>query len=92
MSRKIENSRGGEKANMKKGMKRLIPLILAVVLLLSQNITSFALWDGLYANGKYLGHETIASTATGTIFQIFQLEKGESSVMPLESFENDPEK
>lgn len=72
---------------MKRAGRRLIPLILACVLLLSHTMTAFALWDGLYANGKYLGHETIASTATGTIFQIFQLEKGESSVMPLESFE-----
>ena len=72
---------------MKRAGRRLIPLILACVLLLSHTMTAFALWDGLYANGKYLGHETIASTATGTIFQIFQLEEGESSVMPLESFE-----
>ncbi|MCI6879944.1 MAG: hypothetical protein MR854_04265, partial [Clostridiaceae bacterium] len=72
---------------MKKAGRRLIPLILAVVLLLSQTITSFALWDGIRANGSYLGHETITSTATATIVQILQMEENESSVMPLESFE-----
>ena len=72
---------------MKKAGRRLIPLILAVVLLLSQTITSFALWDGIRASGSYLGHETITSTATATIVQILQMEENESSVMPLKSFE-----
>lgn len=73
---------------MKKAGKKLLLLVLAIVLLLSQTITSFALWDGLCANGRsYLGHEIIASTATGTIMQIFQLKDGESSIMPLENFE-----
>lgn len=72
---------------MKKAGKRLLLLMLTIVLLLSQTITAFALWDGLTATGKYRGYETIASTATGTIMQIFQLKDGESSIMPLESFE-----
>ena len=71
---------------MKRAGRRLIPLLLALVLLLGQTMTAFALWDGVRTGGGYRNHEGIISTGTGTIMQIFQLEEGESSVMPLESF------
>ena len=72
---------------MKRTGRRLVPLLLALVLLLGQTMTAFALWDGVHTGGGYRNHEGIISTGTGTIMQIFQLEEGESSVMPLESFE-----
>lgn len=72
---------------MKKYWKKSLLWILAVSLLLGRAITVRALWDGatVYNDAEYLGHpwEGIASI---DFIKVFQLEEGESSVLPVVSF------
>ncbi len=73
---------------MKKRWKRGLLLILALLLLLGQNV--FAIggteWNGVAIPGsRYLGHEGITGP-TLRMLQVFQLEEGESPIMPLENY------
>ncbi len=73
---------------MKKRWKRGLLLILALLLLLGQNVfaSGGTEWNGVAIPGsRYLGHEGITGP-TLRMLQVFQLEEGESPIMPLENY------
>ncbi|MDO4262124.1 MAG: hypothetical protein Q4C82_08595 [Eubacteriales bacterium] len=66
--------------------KRALPFLLAAVIFMGQALNALALWEGVTAKGaEYRGHEAILGTTNDVVY-VFQLEPGESPVMPLESF------
>ena len=75
--------------NVKKAVRRIIPLLISLTLLLGECMTAFALWNGISATsgGMYRGHESLATGFGVDIVNVFQLEEGESPIMPLETFE-----
>ena len=75
--------------NVKKAVRRIIPLLISLTLLLGECMTAFALWNGISATsgGMYRGHESLAAGFGVDIVHVFQLEEGESPIMPLETFE-----
>ena len=73
---------------MKQIWKKCLVIVLSLTLFWGQGLTAFALWNGASirgGGGGYLGHANVIPIA-GDIFHVFQLQEGESSVLPLKSF------